>query len=406
MCPRTPTPYSCEVLLEVPPSRLAPPQHLVRARRLTVRFLVLLTGLTVLGFPAACRRASQPEPEPAQSSRPAPEAGLDLSLPVKARFKPEVLATGNLKPKRTAELAMPVPGTLARILVERGQEVKAGAALAVLDAAGARASLAQAEANVQAAQAGSRLAEDAFARTALMHERGALSDAQFMEAKGQRELAVAQAEAALAQRNQARVLLTNHTLTAPFAGVIIRAPNGTGASVGPHVPLFLLEDVRALVLETSLTQEEAAELTLHARVTVSVPATGARVEDATLELIVPSVDPATNRVPIEIAVPNPDRRLLPHAFARAQFPAATERDAYRVPAGALTQQGGAFSLWMADAAGKVAAARVRVLSQPGDGTAVVDPGPAGFPAGARVIGAPPLGITAGMDLPGARGQGP
>jgi RND family efflux transporter MFP subunit len=258
--------------------------------------------------------------------------------------------------------------------------------------------LAQAEAGILAAQAQLALAEDALARVTVMREREAVPETQLVQTKGQRALAAAQLESARAQRDQARVLLRNHTLTAPFAGVIIRAPEGTGTPVGPGAPLFVIEDVSALVLETSLTQDEAAELPPKAVVSVQVPATGVRVDTATVRLIVPSVDPATNRVPIEIAVPNPDRRLLPHAFARATLPSRGERDAFRVRQAALTQQNGAFSLWMADAAGRATAVRVRVLAQNETDWAVVDPGPAGFPTGAQVIESPPLGITQGAQL--------
>ena len=72
-----------------------------------------------------------------------------------------------------------------------------------------------------------------------------------------------------------------------------------------------------LVLRTSVTQEEAAELRPGTPARVTVPATGARTGEARVAVIVPAVDPATNRVPVEIEVPNADGRFLANAFARA-----------------------------------------------------------------------------------------
>ncbi len=211
-------------------------------------------------------------------------------------------------------------------------------------------------------------------------------------------MALAQLKVATAQRDQARVLLRNHTLRAPFGGIITRAPDGTGMSVGPQLPLFALEDIRSLVLLTSLTQEEAPALSPNTRVSVTVPATGARTNDAVVRLVLPSVDPATDRVPVEIFVPNKEMRLLAHASARVELPSTVDGDVFRVQESALTQEMGAFSLWMIDENGKVIAVRVRRLKTAPNGTALVDPGPDGFPKGAKVVDNPPLDIAAGRVL--------
>jgi membrane fusion protein, multidrug efflux system len=323
---------------------------------------------------------------------------VSVSLPEKTRYRPEIQVTGIIKPIQSAELSMPLAGTVTAVLVSRGQKVKSGAPLAVLDASAAKASLAQAEASILAANAQLALGEDALERQTVMREHGAATENQFVQAKGQRELASAQLKVANAQREQAKVLLRKHTLVAPFAGVIVRAPNGSGMTVGPQSPLFVIEDIDSLILETSVTQEEAAELTPKSKVRVTVPATGIVVEDAILKLILPSVDATNNRVPIEVLVPNSDRRVLSHAFVRAVLPSAGEREVYRVHQGALSQQNGSFSVWMATPEGKATSVRVRLFGQTENEFAVVDPGPEGFPKSARVINTPPLGIVVGQTL--------
>jgi multidrug efflux pump subunit AcrA (membrane-fusion protein) len=114
-----------------------------------------------------------------------------------------------------------------------------------------------------------------------------------------------------------------------------------------------------------------------------------------VRLVLPSVDPSTGRVPVEVAVPNADGRLLAHAFARAGFLTGKPRDAWKVPSAALVQREGALAVWGADADGKARAVPVRILAQAADG-AVVDPGAGGWPAGVRVVAAPPLGISEGV----------
>ena len=164
--------------------------------------------------------------------------------------------------------------------------------------------------------------------------------------------------------------------------------------------MVTLVSTRQLVLETSLTQDEAAELRAGARVQVTVPATGARTADAVVAVVVPAVDAATNRVPVEVTVPNADGRFLPNAFARAELPRGPERAAFRVPAAALVQRDGSYAVWVAGANAQARALPVRLLAEDGD-AAVILPDGGTWPAGLRVVEAPPLGISEGALVAGA-----
>lgn len=350
---------------------------------------------------AGCGRGGSRGAPPSTPTPTPPPAAVRLGAPERVRHAPRVTATGTLKARQASPLAMQVAGKLERVAVERGQAVRQGALLAELDAAAAAAARRQAEAAVAAARAQLALADDALARvTKLRREEGA-SEAQAIQAAGQRDLAAAHAAAAEAQLEQARVTLAQHRLTAPFAGVVTRIPDGVGITVAAGAPVVTLVTTRELLLDTSLTQEEAAELRPGARVTVTVPATGARCADAVVSAVVPAVDAATNRVPVEITVPNADGRFLPNAFARAELAAGGERDAYRVPSAALLQRSGAFAVWVAGPDGRARALPVRLLAEEGE-AAVVLPRGGAWPDGLRVVVAPPLGLEEGAAVAEAR----
>lgn len=350
---------------------------------------------------AACGRRDAPPPAagPAAPAAPAGEhaASAHLVAPERIRYASRIAATGTLKARQVAPLAMSVPGTLLRVPVKRGQEVREGTLLASLDEAAAAAARRQAEAAVAAGKAQLALAEDALARMKRIRDEEGVSEAQLFEARSRRDLAAASLAAAEAQLEQAAVQLAHHRLYAPFPGVVTRVPDGVGITVAPGTPLVSLASTRQLVLETSLTQADAAELRRGAKVAVTVPATGARTADATLEVIVPAVDPDTNRVPVEIAVPNADGRFLPNAFARAELPTGAEREAWRVPAAALVQRSGGHAVWAAGTDGKARALPVRLLAEEHD-LAVVRPEDGAWPDGLRVVEAPPLGIAEGTVL--------
>jgi RND family efflux transporter MFP subunit len=318
------------------------------------------------------------------------------------RYAPQVAVTGTLTARQSALLGPLVAGTLQRLAVKRGQEVSQGALLLALDDGIAQAALRQAEAGVGAAKAQLALAEDALARVERLRSDEGASEAQLFQARSQRDLARAQLAAAEAQRALAGVNLDHHHLTAPFAGVVTRIPDGVGITVAAGTPLVALATTRQLVLQTSVTQEEAAELRPGARVAVTVPATGARCADAAVTVVLPSADPATNRVPIEIDVPNRDGRFVANAFARAELPRGQPRDAWRVPAAALVQRAGGYAVWVAGSDGKAQALPVRLLAEDGAAAVVETPG-SGWPEGLRVVEAPPVGIAEGTPLAEVRG---
>ncbi|HEY6101408.1 MAG TPA: efflux RND transporter periplasmic adaptor subunit [Anaeromyxobacter sp.] len=349
---------------------------------------------------AACGgdRGRPPAPAPAPAAAaPAQPATSRLVAPERVRHASRIATTGTLKARQSAPLAMSAAGTLLRVAVKRGQEVREGALLASLDDAAAAAGRRQAEAAVAAARAQLALAEDALARVKRIRDEEGVSEAQLVEARSRRDLAVAGLAGAEAQLEQAKVLLAHHHLHAPFAGVVTRVPDGVGITVAPGVPVVSLASTRQLVLETSLTQAEAAEVRRGAKVVVTVPATGAHTAEATVEVVVPSVDTETNRVPVEIAVPNADGRFLANAFARAEVSGRVERDAWRIPAAALVQRSGGYAVWVTGPDAKARTLPVRLLAEARD-LAVVAPDEGGWPDGLRVVEAPPLGISEGALL--------
>lgn len=366
------------------------------------------TALTLLVLLlAACGRGAAAGSAPAADATPAAGPAAPGALPARLvaperlRFAPRITATGTLKARQASPLAMSVPGTLRRVAVRRGEVVRQGAQLALLDDAAAAAARRQAEAAVAAARAQLALADDALERMARLRREDGASEAQAVQARAQRDLAAAQLAGAEAQLEQARVNLAHHRLVAPFAGVVTRIPDGVGITVSPGVPLVTLVATRELILESSLTQAEAAEVRRGARATVTVPASGARTADAVVSALVPAVDPATNRVPVEISVPNADGRFLPSAFARAELQGAAERDAWRVPAAALLARGDAFAVWVAGPDGRARTLPVRVLAEEGD-AAVVSPDGGAWPEGLRVVAAPPRELAEGTRIAGGR----
>ena len=361
-----------------------------------------------LALALSCRREPPGAPPPPSSGTSGPAApgaapaATRLVAPQFIRHAPAVTVTGTLVARQSAPLGPSVGGTLIRIAVKRGQDVKQGALLLSLDDASALATVRQAEAGVAAARAQLALSQDTLGRFERLRLEEGASEAQLFQARSQRDLAAAQLAVAEAQLEMARVNLAHHHLSAPFTGVVTRIPEGVGITVGPGAPLVAMATTRELLLQTTVTQEDAAELRPGARVTVTVAATGARTSQAVVSVVVPAVDVATGRVPIEIDVPNADGRFLANAFARADLPARAPRDAWRVPAAALVQRAGGYAVWVAGEDARARALPVRLLEEDA-ASALVETEGGVWPAGLKVLEAPPIGVAEGTPLVEVRG---
>ena len=168
--------------------------------------------------------------------------------------------SGSLTAQQNAQLSSRTAGLVAELLVDAGTEVKAGQPLLKLDPALAEHELAQQLAAVNAARV--MLTE----RQRLVAEAEQLTAQQLFP---QTELAIrraqlAEAEALLQQANarlaQQREVISRHTLTAPFAGVIARRDTDLGEWLALGAPVFQLVSLSPLLLDIQVPQEYFANL--------------------------------------------------------------------------------------------------------------------------------------------------
>lgn len=260
----------------------------------------------------------------------AASTGLYELSPVEAaKYRPEIELTGSLTPVASVQLGFMVGGRLEALMVNRGQMVAENQAIARLDSALASAQLAAADAAVKGAQAQLAAGESGLARAKSLHDALGMSDQQFQDASAGVEAGRAGVDQALASARLARANFGFHTLKSPINGVVSSAPDNPGAVVGPGSPLFVIEDLSALMLkatapETAIWLKEGLEATIVSGSGLRAPAKVARV--------LPALDPATRRLPVELRMDSPPADVRAHSFARATVRADSDADAYSVPA--------------------------------------------------------------------------
>lgn len=152
-------------------------------------------------------------------------------------------------------LAFRVPGTLEKRPVDEGQQVKAGALLAVLDNREAAARLSQAEAAVRRASANHWNLADQAKRSEILFEGGAVSQEQRDRDVTAANVAQAQLKEAEAAARVARVAHEDARLVSPVDAVVTRTHAEVGETVAAGRPVVTLTNlnkpwVRVYVPET------------------------------------------------------------------------------------------------------------------------------------------------------------
>lgn len=316
----------------VPPAKASPLAKAVVA--------LLLVGLAV---PVAGKiKAAQEKQKAMETDRKqvAAEASAKESAPptvkvvrpTPATWKAEVPFDGTLQPIHEAALAFKATGALAVLKVKTGDYVEKGALLGSLEAAEAGASASAAAAQVKAAQAQVAIAKDNDDLQTGLVKSGAAPAFNAVTSGKQLALAYAQLEAAKAQAALAGANVRNHTLVAPFAGFVTQAPSSVGGLVVAGQPAFTIKDVAQLKLVGTVSEADAALVKIDAEVVLTVGEGPARkTAKAKVLTVLPSVDPATRRVPVEALLDN-DQKLLAGSFARATISGGSEVSVLEVPA--------------------------------------------------------------------------
>lgn len=313
------------------PQAMRPPPPLAK------RFALLLTVLTLAGLGIVLGgRLVQASTEQAEFARAREESAaaasraseVDVVHPAAATYTPSVVLQGTLEPVRSADLGFEVAGRVSRVDVALGARVRSGQTLVTLDRATIGAQSAQSEAAIAVAQANVDMLRDRVQMLEGLTRSGA-APARDLTTAGQ-QLAVAEAQLSQAQagRRQIATSAADHTLRAPFDGVVTRVPNGVGAVSGPGATLVRIEDLSSLRLRTTVSRTELEAIEVGDAATFE----GQEAVRGTIQSAVRSLDPQTRRAPVEVLVPNEGERLVANSLVRARVVVGTERPALRIPA--------------------------------------------------------------------------
>lgn len=200
-----------------------------QVRRLGVHLLIMLAMALAAGL-SACQKADPP---------PAPLRVVMVAKPVNSNSG-QSSYSGEVRARQEADLSFRVAGKVTQRLVEVGERVNSGQALALLDPTDANLQLNAARAQLDSALSVERTAKGELERYRQLLPANAISRSQFDQIENQYKTARSNVQQAQANLNVVSNQASYSTLYANKSGVVVSRSIETGQVVSAGQPVYRL----------------------------------------------------------------------------------------------------------------------------------------------------------------------
>ena len=218
------------------------------------------------------------------------DARVDLRLP------------GEVEAKSEALVASALGGYVQSVKVQRGEQVRKGKVLALVDADIHKATRDQAQLQLEQAR-------NALSR---LEKLGDLATAADLEDLG------TQVRLLESQLEQAEARYRRAVLTAPFAGTVADVNIEEGEVANPSQPAVRLVAYDPILVTLSVSDRDVVALSEGQQATVRVQALGGAFT-GNVTHVGPAADLRTRTFPVEVQVENPDSLLRPGMIAQVEI---------------------------------------------------------------------------------------
>jgi RND family efflux transporter MFP subunit len=307
-------------------------------------------------------------------------AGQTLTLP------------GTLQGYVQSPISARASGYVKRWTQDIGSQVRQGELLAELDTPEIDQQLSQAIAARQQTASTLELAQSTVARWESLRQKDVVSQQDLDERRS--ALAQARANLAAADANVQRLKQTEgfKRIVAPFSGVITRRSVDVGDLIdaGSGRTLFLLAQTDPLRVYINVPQAYAQLVKAGQPAVITQAELRGQTFKGEVARTAGAIDTATRMMQVEITLPNKDGALLPGAYVQVSLPLVASQS-LTIPANALLFRAEGTRVALVDAQGRVTLRPVSLGRNYGEAVEVID----GLKATDRLVLNPPDSMADG-----------
>lgn len=267
----------------------------------------------------------------AQAANPIP---VQIVHPTQGNVNRWVSLPGNIKAQQEAVLFAKVPGYLKSIAVDKGDSVKVGATLAVLETPELSADLSRYR------------AEFDDARTEYERTQQAIKQAPDLVVPVEMDRSKARYEIAKANLERTQSLLGFNHITAPFSGIVTRRfvdvgafiPAATSGSTAQSAAIVTLMNFSTVRVQVAVPEAEAPLVNKGQPARLTVESLPDRSFDGKISRFSYALDEVAKTMLVEVDLPNPTLELRPGMYATVKLALQHHDGVMLIPTAALVME--------------------------------------------------------------------
>ena len=373
----------------MPPEDIKPPSK--RSLASTAFAAAVLAGV-VVGYGFIERAESKQEVVQWTNTQAIPTVALVQPTP--ASPHQTLTLPGNIQPYNRAAIFARVNGYVKSWDHDIGSPVKAGQALAAIDAPDLDQQLSQAKATLASVRANLQIASLTANRNNILLQKQIVA-----QQLADQTTADATAKEAVVDANEANVrqleaMQSFKTLAAPFDGVVTARNVEIGQLISPGgsgPPLFEVSDLHRVRIFVQVPQSFSAGLAPGMKATFEMPQYPGVQFDATLSHTSKSINASSHSMQVELQADNAAGKFFGGSYCNVHFEMPTDANLVTIPSTALVTGNQGTQVATLDSNDKVVLKNVRLGRDLGDSVEVI----AGLSPSDRIINNPPETLAAG-----------
>ncbi|MET4279626.1 MULTISPECIES: efflux RND transporter periplasmic adaptor subunit [unclassified Bradyrhizobium] len=301
---------------------------------------------------------------------------------------------GNVQPFNKAAIYARVNGYLKSWEHDIGTPVKAGQALANIDAPDLDQQLSQAKATLASVRANLQIANLTASRNNVLLQKQIVAQQLADQTDADAKAKEAVVDANEANVKQLEAMQSFKTLAAPFDGIVTARNVEIGmliSSGGAGQPLFEVSDLHRVRIYVQVPQSFSAGLKQGMAATFEMPQYPGVQFDVTLSHISKSINSTSHSMQVELQADNADGKFFGGAYCNVHFQIPSDPNHLRLPSTALVVNNKGAQVAILDANSKVVLKSVELGRDFGDTVEIL----AGLTASDRVVNNPPETLANG-----------